>query len=355
MSSSDRFIFRHLLRISRPRFWLYLFGPFLLGIAAGYRQYAYSRIETYGLELLSFSERIKSFFALTRALSQLPSLMWAWVQQDPKLALFVISLFLLFFLIVGGLFLFPANLLLYGINDYFDRDTDRLNPKKQGYEHRLSDRQAPTLLRWVMMITLLWSLGFLMFITQLPLFDTLQFAQITLPYILFLLLAVGYSAPPLRLKARPWWDSLSNILYALPALVGYYLAIPFFQPWGTRPSDILLPFLAASLWCMAMHAYSAVPDIKADLGANLSTIATRLGARQTLWLCLGLYTGSTILAVLTTSSQALRLVFVTLGIAYIGLMLASLRRADQIFPLYRYFPLVNTFSGMILFFSLFLF
>lgn len=43
-------------------------------------------------------------------------------------------LFLLLFFLYLLYFLFPANLLVYGVNDIADEDTDILNAKKQGYE-----------------------------------------------------------------------------------------------------------------------------------------------------------------------------------------------------------------------------
>lgn len=86
-----------LIKVSRPRFWIYVFGPYLLGLAAG---------ATSGSHLLSVS---------------------------------VIA--------YAAYFLFPANLLIYGVNDIFDFDTDKLNPKKQEYETlvRPEERRGLTL------------------------------------------------------------------------------------------------------------------------------------------------------------------------------------------------------------------
>jgi lycopene elongase/hydratase (dihydrobisanhydrobacterioruberin-forming) len=47
--------------------------------------------------------------------------------------------------------------------------------------------------------------------------------------------------------------------------------------------------IAGMARAMAMHAFSAVPDIQADGDAHLETIATKLGAIPTIALCFCLY------------------------------------------------------------------
>lgn len=359
--SSDALQWRDSLRVSRPRFWLYLFGPFLLGVAAVLRS---------ELVHLPFAERSQMLLNVGRFLAQMaadaPVVFWQGFQQDPHRTLVTlvwVAGILFCLLALFSYWLFPANLLIYGVNDLFDLETDRLNPKKDAYELRLSPLKQRHLLREIIWTNVLWftACAFLPIANALlipdPWIGTWRFIPSVLSLIGFLFLGVFYSAPPIRAKARPFLDMAFNILYVMPGLFSYFFfsAIFLYQERFLSLSFPWLVFLAASLWCMAMHAYSAVPDIKADLGANLSTVATRLGARRTLWLCLSLYTGSTVFALLAASGQVLRLVYIVLGAVYIGLMLASLRRADHIFPVYRYFPLVNTLSGMVLFFSLLLF
>ncbi len=87
--------FAFLLKVSRWRFWLYLAGTYLVGFTIGVRD----------LNLL-----------LTG---------WFWLH------------FLYFTL--------PANLLLYGINDLFDADSDASNPKKSAREHLLASAERPFL------------------------------------------------------------------------------------------------------------------------------------------------------------------------------------------------------------------
>lgn len=114
---------------------------------------------------------------------------------------------------------------------------------------------------------------------------------------------------------------------------------------GSFPS--LYALAAGVFWCMAMHAYSAVPDITADRRAHIRTIATELGGRQTVLLCLLWYTISAWLA-----WPYLGFVAIILGLLYVFMMTATWHKfsAERTFRIYRWFPSVNTLSGMAIFF-----
>ncbi len=275
------------LRTSRPRFWIYLLGPYLLGWTAS-----------------GFASGITP------------------------------SDWLLFFLGLG-FFSLPANLFIYGINDLHDAETDRLNPKKQGYEHLLQATGHASLRRSFFVIgglglALLLAIG----LTQ-SLFQTLE-ALIGILGCLFL--AWQYSAPPIRAKARPFLDSLFNGLYLFPALVGHALM----NTEGRFPN--LLAILAAWSWCAAMHAFSAIPDIEADAQAGLETIATRLGKRKTLAVCAALY----LFACLVSSLWLGGLGIVGAGI-YLGLLILAewSKGSAELLHIYRLFPYVNAALGFL--------
>lgn len=153
-----RTMIRSLLKLSRPRFWLYLAGPVLVGLAYGASSLG---------DLLS----------------------------PISLALFVY-------------FLLPANVFLYGINDVFDADIDEENPKKDERETRYrGDRTVPV----AVAVCALLGLGFL-----------LVTPPAAWPWLLgFLVLGAEYSAPPLRFKTTPILDSVSNGLYVLPGAMAY--------------------------------------------------------------------------------------------------------------------------------------
>ncbi len=271
---------RFLLKVSRPRFWFYVFGPYIVGLIAG---------------------------AATR--NEL---------LDWRAALFVIY------------FLFPANLLIYGVNDIFDYETDRLNEKKVEYETLVSRDRHKTLAVWIALI----NVPFL--ITAV----TLVPAGIA-SLLGFLMFSIFYSAPPIRAKAVPFLDSAFNILYIFPGAFGYQLLSGNFPP--------LTLLAAAGLWTAAMHAYSAIPDIEADRRAGLKTIATVCRPFGTLAICSGLYVAAAIF-----SFEYLGLASVSLGFAYLFLMLASVQsvRTGRLFKLYRAFPAINVASGFIIFWEI---
>ncbi len=266
-----------LLKASRPRFWLYLFGPFLIGLAAA----ATSQADFFRAESILF-------------------------------ALY---------------FLFPANLLIYGVNDIFDFETDRLNPKKMEYEQLVRPESHVKLVVWI----LFFNLPFLIAAVFL--------AQAALPSLVgFLFFSIFYSAPPIRAKAVPILDSAFNILYVFPAAFAYQLISGSFPP-----SAIMI---AGGLWTMAMHAFSAVPDIDADREAKIHTVATFSNKNGTLLFCLSMYIASAILAF-----QYLGIAAIALGAVYVAIMLASFvsKNSDGVYDIYKFFPLVNAATGFILF------
>ncbi|GAA3557505.1 prenyltransferase [Microlunatus spumicola] len=263
---------RHLIRVSRPRFWMYLLGPYMVALAA--------------------------------------------TSLRPPLEVWLLGLYLTL----------PANLLIYGVNDLFDVDTDRLNPKKRDYEHLLQQTQR----RGLVIAILVLNVPFLALVPFLP---------NAWPWLLlFLVTGIGYSVPPLRAKARPVVDAAFNILYVAPGLAAYATVS------GQQPPVPVL--VAALLWCMAMHAYSAVPDIMADRAADLSTVATYFGRVRTLLLCGAAYLVAALLAFPSVGAFA-----AVGGLAYLVMIALSLRSRgpEQLFALYRRFPVLNTTLGGALF------
>lgn len=226
--------------------------------------------------------------------------------------------------------LFPANLLVYGVNDIFDYQGDRHNPKKEGYEHRLAVGERRELGREIALFTV-------------PFFPMLFISgrAATAALYGFLGLAIAYSAPPIRAKTKPFVDSLCNGLYVLPGIFGYLLL------GGTHLN--LRIVAAAVLWCMAMHAYSAVPDIAADRAARLRTTATTLGFYGTLVWCGALFVVAAALV-----RPELGHLTVLAGASYATLMVVSLflRSENRIMTLYKAFPLVNAVIGGAIFFSI---
>ena len=259
----------YLFRLSRPRFWFYLAGPVLVGLV-----YAASTPE----ELLS----------------------------PVSYGLFLY-------------FLVPANLFLYGVNDYFDVDIDEENPKKDEKEVRYTDDAVVTA---AVVVSGAVGLAFLPFLS----FDAVVWLGV------FYALAVGYSAPPTRFKTVPFADSVSNGLYIVPGVVAF-LAL------GSPAELPALAVAGAWLWAMGMHTFSAVPDIEPDREGGVVTTATFLGERSTLGYCAGVWTASAVVFSFVSPAFALvLLVYPTLAFVVVYTDV-SVRRA------YWYFPLINTAVG----------
>lgn len=160
----------------------------------------------------------------------------------------------------------PFNLLIYGVNDVFDQDTDALNQRKGSLEGaRISSSEVRGILTWVAGTNLPFILWFAF---TLPA-DALAWMGA------YLLVFVFYSAPPLRFKSLPFLDSLSNAAYAFP-LAFVPLAAGFVPIWPA--------VLGLMAWSVAKHAFDAVQDIEEDRAVGITTTAVLLGAGGTaLW------------------------------------------------------------------------
>ena len=224
-------------------------------------------------------------------------------------------------------FFFPANLLIYGINDYWDEETDRENPKKSGREHKLAGAERSTLIR-LLLVTGAFSLALLL----------IQDTGERMIFLLFLFLAYFYSAPPLRFKEIPVLDFSSNMLYIMPGIFGYYLASGTFPP--------ILFILAGYFHIAAMHLFSAIPDIDYDRTAGITTSAVWLGERVSLAVCLVFWSCLSLLVIVLAGFHPLSF----LVLAYPLFPALLLLRADlRIEKLYWYLPSVNTALGGLLF------
>jgi len=160
----------------------------------------------------------------------------------------------------------PFNLLIYGVNDIFDQETDAHNTRKGGLEGARILRFETRTIVWGIILT---NVPFLVyFLTTLP--------PTALGWIAaYAAIFVFYSAPPLRFKARRYVDSLSNAAYAFP-LVFVPLALGETPTWAAA--------IGLIAWSVAKHTYDAVQDIDEDRAAGIHTTAVYLGARgATLW------------------------------------------------------------------------
>ncbi len=223
----------------------------------------------------------------------------------------------------------PFNLLIYGVNDVFDRETDAKNPRKGSLEGaKISEAE----IRPIVLTVLATNLPFLLYaVLALP-------PAATAWMLLYALLFVCYSAPPARFKARPYLDSLSNAAYAFPLV---------FVPLSFGESPVWPAALGLMVWSAAKHTFDAVQDIAEDRAAGIRTTAVHLGAQGTVWWSGALWTLATLLFALVNAPVAL----VNAGIA--GLLLYALHRdpspetGHRLYPLSIAFPyLAGTVAGV---------
>ncbi|MDW7977753.1 MAG: prenyltransferase [Candidatus Caldarchaeum sp.] len=268
-----------LLKVSRFRFWIYAAGPYVIG---------------YTLGASGFNDFLR-----------------------PEYYLYLVYFFV------------PANILIYGVNDYFDTATDILNPKKDGKELRVVGVERKRLGRLLAAVITL-SLGLMVLQDNV---GRILFAG-------FLFLAIFYSAPPLRFKSKPFLDFASNYMYIMPGVFGYYIVS------GRLPDSFVL--LAGFLHISAMHIFSAIPDIEYDRRAGIKTTPVYIGAKPSLALVAGFWTGLAYLALTLTRFHPLS--FLVLIYPAVPLSVAVFKR--DINKVYWLLPYINTSLGGLLWLGL---
>lgn len=187
-----------------------------------------------------------------------------------------------FLIIATFYFLWPYNLLMYGINDVFDYESDIRNPRKGGIEGMKEEKALHPLIVKSVLILNIPLLAYLFLNGNL-------LANVILSILIFDV--VAYSIKGLRFKEKPFIDSISSSLHFVGPLI-YGLSLtqdPIF------PLSLILAFF---LWGMASHAFGAIQDIIPDREAKLSSIATVLGAQKTIYFVAALYLSVFILLIL---------------------------------------------------------
>ncbi|SEJ23803.1 4-hydroxybenzoate polyprenyltransferase [Deinococcus reticulitermitis] len=223
----------------------------------------------------------------------------------------------------------PFNLLIYGLNDLADREEDARSSRKGGWQGaRLRPEEEEPLRRSTLLVNLPFLLGFALLLPPAATGVLLLSAG----------LFAAYSLPPLRLKARPFLDGLSNVAYALP------LALPALVlgsgvPWG--------PLLALMAYSVGKHAFDAAQDIPADALAGTRTVATTLGPRGTALYALGWFALAGALLWPVSRLTALALWLSCGGMALALWRVPTPERAARLYPLSIVTPwIVGTVAGV---------
>ncbi len=188
-------------------------------------------------------------------------------------------------LVAGTLFfLIPYNLLMYGINDVFDYESDLRNPRKGGVEGAMLD---PGLHRTVLTAGVLSAAPVL---AAMLVFGGAGHPWSWLVLAISLFAVMAYSVPGLRFKERPFVDSMtSSTHFVSPAVYGLVVA------GATLTPGLVALLVAFFFWGMASHAFGAVQDVVPDREGGIASIATVLGAARTVRLALVLWAVSGLL------------------------------------------------------------
>lgn len=225
-------------------------------------------------------------------------------------------------------FLFPYNLLVYGINDVYDYETDKLNPRKNSIEGALVE---PVYHKPI------WWLAMALCALFLPIIFNLGGWALLLLFLIGILNAIFYSAPPIRFKGVPILDSISSSLhFVFPALIGVLITNHFYYS--------LYVLFAFFLWGIASHIIGAIPDIQYDKKAKISTVATFLGKRFAVIIAVFFYCFSGILLML----GSVPMIFILLLLPYCFNAASFLmdKRFSMLKP-FRYFMYYNLFYGFV--------
>lgn len=273
-------IISFIFKISRFRFWIYTGGTYVVGYALGF------------------------------------SLFGDFLQPE-------YYIYLLYFFL-------PANIFIYGVNDYWDEETDQLNPKKDDKEHRIrpSDKK-----RLAYLLYLVTGLSLILMIFQ----DDVE----RIIFIIFLLLSYFYSAPPLRFKEKPFLDFSSNYLYIMPGIFAYYLV--------SRSLPSLIILLGAYAHISAMHIFSAIPDIPYDKKAGINTTPVFIGKKASLMLCLVFWTILSFIVIYLAKFYPLSFLVLLYPLFPLILLFKPEKKTEE---LYWNLPYLNTILGGLLFMAL---
>lgn len=184
---------------------------------------------------------------------------------------------------------FPLNYLIYGLNDYNDRQADRVNLRKGNYLFgaRATDRQ----LQQVPWKAVMYNLPFMIC------FGWLGGGKMLILLSFMILINVVYNCKPFRVKERPPFEILIQAGYVLTALFSIQLNQPSPLSWQTITYLVLFAFQA--------HIAGEIMDIEPDRLAGKKTTATVLGRKNSKWLMLLILLAETYLLVIWFDEKVL--------------------------------------------------
>lgn len=154
---------------------------------------------------------------------------------------------------------------IFGINDYYDRETDRANDRKGGLQGEVATGGRREMVKYSAIAGTLLLVASTFFLSGLARYAVIGMTAFS----------VAYSVPPVKLKGRPPLDSISN---------GFWVFTVFAAGVGLAGGSFS-SIIPGAYWFSAIvagaHAVASLPDIEADRKAGIKTTGMVLGWRPT--------------------------------------------------------------------------
>jgi len=183
-------------------------------------------------------------------------------------------------ILIGGLSvsLFTAG--HFALNGYFDRYSDKLNPRSFSLRNPLSyslQIEKKIIYFWILIIWLSVIPLNLIFIPNSFVFEKILLAL--LAYLIAIFGSICYSVPPIRMKARPFLDLLITMLI-IGIFVPFYISI--LGPETYIPTEKLILAIGFGLLLISgIHLPTILIDLETDKQIGDITTAVYLGWKRT--------------------------------------------------------------------------
>ena len=174
-----------------------------------------------------------------------------------------------------------AQVTAHYVNEYFDREPDRLVQNRTWFsggsgaigDQRLSARVALSAARWSTMLTL-----------AAVLLVSRHSGEAAVLGLVALMISWLYSAPPVRLLGTGWGESVTTLVVVVMAP-----AVGGLSQSGGVPASLWWSMALLFPAHLAMMLAFEIPDLSSDEAAGKAMLAVRIGRRWTVALMTGLY------------------------------------------------------------------
>ena len=160
---------------------------------------------------------------------------------------------------------FPFSLFLYGLNDIYDYESDKTNPRKNSFQGIILE---PRYHKLIFRYGLLSAVAILLVAILSLNWQHILFTA------LFLFLCYAYSTPPFRFKAKAPLDS---IIFALSFLAAFFMGFSL----GDSIVNAPLKIYYVTIMVLVLHSASTIIDYEQDKRVGDKTVAVRFGKRNT--------------------------------------------------------------------------